>query len=78
MITEEKIKELAYAVWDQEGRPAGKDLDYYFRAKKMLEEQEAASTTDNEPPVPPASTLQPPSAPKPVGWHTGKRRPKNA
>ena len=76
MASEEQIKELAYAIWDQEGRPEGKDLDYYFRAKQMLEEREAASSTANEPPAPPASTLQPPLVPKPVERHTGKRRSK--
>jgi hypothetical protein len=78
MASEEQIKVLAYAIWDQEGRPEGKDLDYYFRAKQILEEREAASSTANEPPAPTASILHPPSAPKPVGRHTGKRRSKKA
>jgi len=38
MITEEQIRELAYAIWEQEGRLEGKDQEYYFRAKQMLEE----------------------------------------
>jgi hypothetical protein len=78
MASEEQIKELAYAIWDQESRPEGKDLDYYFRAKQILEDREAASSIANEPPAPPASILQPPSALKPVERHTGKRRSKKA
>ena len=77
MVTEEQIRELAYAIWEQEGRPEGRDLNYYFRAKQILEEREAASSTANEPPVPPASTLQTPSAP-PAERHTRKRRSKKA
>lgn len=78
MATEEQIKELAYAIWDQEGRLEGKDLDYYFRAKQMLEEREAASSTANRPSIAPVSTLQPPSAPKPAERYAGKRRSKKA
>jgi len=77
MVTEEQIRELAYAIWEQEGRPEGKDLEYYFRAKRMLEEREAASSPAKEP-APPASALQPPSAPKPIERHTGKRRSRKA
>ena len=57
MVTEEQIRELAYAIWEQEGRPEGKDLEYYFRAKQMLEEREIASSPAKGP-IPPASTLQ--------------------
>ncbi len=38
MATEEQIKEVAYNLWEQEGRPEGKDLEHYLRAKKILEE----------------------------------------
>jgi starch phosphorylase len=48
MVTEEQIRELAYSIWEQEGRPEGKDQEYYFRAKQMLEEQEAASSPAKE------------------------------
>ena len=75
MATEEQIRDLAYAIWEQEGRLEGKDLEYYFRAKQMLEERDAASSSAKEP-VPSASTLQPPAAPKPVERHSGKRRSK--
>ena len=77
MVTEEQIRELAYAIWEQEGRPEGKDLEYYFRAKQMLEERETASSPAQEPALP-ASALQPPSVPKPDERRTGKRRSKKA
>jgi hypothetical protein len=67
MASEEQIRELAYAIWEQEGRLEGQDLDYYLRAKQMLEERDAASSSAKEP-VPSSATLRPPAAPK-----TGKR-----
>jgi hypothetical protein len=42
MATEQQIKELAYALWEEEGRPEGKDMEHYFRAKQILEQREAA------------------------------------
>ncbi|MDD5700599.1 MAG: DUF2934 domain-containing protein [Dehalococcoidales bacterium] len=76
MVTEKQIKELAYTYWEQEGRPEGKDLEYYFRAKELLE-REAASSAANEL-ASPALTLQTPPVPKSVERHPGKRRSKKA
>ena len=42
MATEEQIKDLAHAIWEKEGRPEGKHLEHYFRAKQILEAREAA------------------------------------
>jgi hypothetical protein len=63
MPTEEQIKEMAYQMWEQEGRPEGKDVEHYFAAKQMLEEQEAAQarasrpwTTRRAPAAPPSKT----------------------
>lgn len=36
-VTEEEIKQLAYTIWEREGRPHGKDVEHYFRAKAILE-----------------------------------------
>jgi hypothetical protein len=41
MVTEQQIKELAFAIWQKEGCPEGKHLEHYFHAKQILEEQEA-------------------------------------
>jgi hypothetical protein len=38
MVNDEKIKELAYSIWEEEGRPEGKDVEHYFRARKIMEE----------------------------------------
>jgi len=59
MISEQQVKELAYAIWEQEGRPEGKDLEYYFRAKNILEERESSQVIELAPP-PSKIALEPP------------------
>ena len=49
MVTEQQIKELAFAIWEEEGRPEGKDLEHYFRAKQILEERQASSLIELTP-----------------------------
>jgi hypothetical protein len=46
MATEEQIKTLAYYIWEQEGRPEGKDKEHYFWAKKILEDKEKPSVIE--------------------------------
>ena len=75
MATEEQIKELAYAIWEQEGRLEGKDMEYYFRAKEMLEERETASLLAKTP-SPSSSTPQLPAKQKLVKRFSGKLRSK--
>jgi Protein of unknown function (DUF2934) len=33
---EQAIRERAYAIWEQEGRPDGKDLDHWLRAEAEI------------------------------------------
>jgi len=40
MPTEEKIRRLAHTLWEQEGRPEGRDVQHYLAAKEILEQQE--------------------------------------
>ena len=60
MPTEKQIIELAHSIWEQEGRPEGKDLEHYFSAKKILEEQEAANPIQLTPPSVPIELETPP------------------
>ena len=41
MVADEEIKKLAFTIWEEEGRPDGKDVEHYLRARKILEEREA-------------------------------------
>ena len=60
MPTEEQIRQMAYAIWEQEGRLDGKDVEHFFRAKQILEQQEL-SVAELAPPPQPKEI----SAPKP-------------
>ena len=60
MVTGEQIKELAHAIWEQEGRPEGRDVEYHFRAKKTLEEQEASRVIQLAPTAPLVELAPPP------------------
>ena len=33
----EAIRRQAYAIWEREGRPEGKHLDHWLRAKRLIE-----------------------------------------
>ena len=35
-LREQAIRERAYAIWEQEGRPDGKDLDHWLRAEAEI------------------------------------------
>ena len=34
--TESLIRERAYAIWEQTGRPIGRDMDHWFQAAKEV------------------------------------------
>jgi hypothetical protein len=49
---EEQIRERAYALWDSEGRPDGRDQDFWYRAERQLSEQgtlDVSEMTNDEP-----------------------------
>ena len=50
MAMEQQIKELAYAIWEEEGRPEGKNVEHYFCSKQILEERQASSLIELTPP----------------------------
>jgi hypothetical protein len=64
MPTEQQIQELAFSIWEKEGRPDGKDLEHYFRARETLIDQERASVIKLTTPTPAAKLAAPPVTPK--------------
>jgi len=60
MLTDEDIKKLAFAIWEEEGRPDGKDVEHYLRAKKILEEREAKRVVELAPVPQLVELAQPP------------------
>lgn len=59
-IDHEKIRIVAYELWEQDGSPAGKDDDYWHAAVKLLSD-EAHAGSHEEPeavlPMPPIPEL---------------------
>ena len=53
MVTDEQIRALAYAIWEEEGRPDGNDIEHYLKAKKLLEERETKRVFESksQPPI---------------------------
>ena len=53
---EEEIRLIAYRIWEEEGRPHGRDLEYWQKAEEIWEEQhrEEPRATRPEKPTPKA------------------------
>ncbi|MCJ7510417.1 MAG: DUF2934 domain-containing protein [Dehalococcoidia bacterium] len=47
MPTEDQIKQLAHSLWEQEGRPEGKDVHYYLAAKAILDKRDGSKKRGN-------------------------------
>lgn len=50
MASEAAIREQAYYFWEQDGRPHGRDMEYWQRASVAVAEQEQLSTLTKAPP----------------------------
>jgi hypothetical protein len=42
MSRDVKIKEIAYGLWEQEGRPHGRDQEHYYQAEQLVDSKPAA------------------------------------
>ena len=51
MVDEHQVINLAYKLWEEEGRPEGKHLDQYFSARRMLEDQETKKSPSLDQPL---------------------------
>jgi hypothetical protein len=52
---EAAIREQAYYFWEQDGRPAGHEMEYWQRATIAVAEREQLSTLTDAPPTKPAA-----------------------
>ncbi len=44
---ERTIRERAYILWEEEGRPNGKHLEHWLRAETEIDEESVAGVTNN-------------------------------
>ena len=42
------IRERAYLLWEQAGRPDGGDLEFWERARQQVEQEQAEAARDDE------------------------------
>jgi hypothetical protein len=73
-VTEEQIREMAYHIWEKEGRPDGKDVEHYFRAKAMLEERKNRVLPGETEAAPSVSSSRPHPTGRSAARPTGKGR----
>ena len=61
---DDKIRELAYLIWIEEGRPDGRDVDHWLKACDRLARVETApvAAIPADPPVKPAKAAKPKAA----------------
>lgn len=45
---EEKIRKLAFRLWQDDGGPGGSDKEYWFKAAKLVDEELSASGVSKE------------------------------
>ena len=63
MIAEHELRIRSYLLWEAEGRPQGRDMDFWFLAKAQLEAELRAASPWRRPKlfvVPSASVSSPP------------------
>lgn len=62
-VREEKIREIAYQLWVDEGKPAGRDVEHYHRAVEIFEESrnEQAGPVSEDTAIPEGKTSTPKS-----------------
>lgn len=52
----EKIRVIAYELWERDGAPEGRDEEYWYAAVKLLSDEAGASAEEapvSSPPIPP-------------------------
>lgn len=63
MVAEHEIRTRSYLLWEAEGRPQGRDMEFWFLAKAQLEVESRAPSPWKRPKlfvVPSASISSPP------------------
>jgi hypothetical protein len=56
-VTEEKIRALAYQLWERDGSPEGKDDEYWHAARELLADEGELGANDDQSIVPPVVPL---------------------
>lgn len=52
MDFEQRVRQTAYHLWEDDGRPNGRETDYWFRAMQQLLNERGSKTDDHSPGAP--------------------------
>src|SRR5260221_12169351 len=63
MSRQDRIRERAYQLWEQAGRPSGRDLEHWARAEAELRVAPPAAPAPAAPAPPAVAMVQPPRSP---------------
>lgn len=58
-LDHEKIRVIAYELWERDGAPDGRDEEYWHAAVKLLSDEENAAPSDDPAGVLPLTPLTP-------------------
>ena len=76
---EQRVRERAYAMWENDGKPHGRDVEYWERARELISREESASSKASETPRknagPPQQTPEPDVQQNPRGGSGGTAEP---
>ena len=61
-LDHEKLRVIAYELWERDGAPEGRDEEYWHAAVKLLSDEENATAVEDPTSALPLSTI----VPKPV------------
>lgn len=50
-LDHEKIRVIAYELWERDGSPEGRDEDYWHAAVKLLSDEENTTPSEDQTPV---------------------------
>jgi hypothetical protein len=72
----DEIRQMAYRLWEEEGRPEGKSLEHWERAAAMLDASTTGATTAVAATRAPAKAKPVTATKKPAAGRSGKVTPK--
>ena len=73
MSREQRVRDAAYAIWEAEGRPEGREADHWRLAEERVAKREAKTGAAKDPAAPKGRSRKEPAAPRPAPKTRTKR-----
>jgi hypothetical protein len=75
MSKDNEIRAIAYRIWEEEGRPEGREIEHWRRAEAIWQEQSAQSATEAEATDPTSKPVQRRKRSAPKSPRKSRRQP---